>query len=95
MIFRWMRRQREEQLQHEGQTVEVRFLTDGAASRPDRLVLVNLGYGPELWAHYGQKTRFLKQGRILVDGKLVLDPGAPEALAARLRLPLERRVVRF
>ena len=95
MIFGWMRKRREEQLRLQGLTVEARALTEGASPRPNRLIQTDMGYGRELWADYGQTTRFRKQGRMVVSGKLVLDPGDPKALAAKLRLPLERKVVRF
>lgn len=95
MIFGWMRRQREEHLRRQNLTIDVGTLVNSAASRPKRLVLVDLGHGPEVWADYGQTTRFRKQGRIVLDAKLVLNPGEPAALASRLRLPLDRQVVRF
>ena len=95
MIFEWFRRRRRRQLAELDQIVAGAALLDGTAPRPRRLFRIDFGYGPEVWAHYGDDIRFQKRGRLIRDASLVLEPGDPAVLAAALQVPLEWTMVKF
>jgi hypothetical protein len=95
-MFGWFRNRRIDRLREAGRVVTATALRHGSAPRPARLIFTNLGYGRELWAHFGKVVRFRKADRSIEDAQLVLyDNDDPAALAKALGVPLERTDVRF
>ncbi|MEA2903309.1 MAG: hypothetical protein QOI12_696 [Alphaproteobacteria bacterium] len=95
-MFGWFRKRRIDRFSQAGRVVTAAALRDGTAPRPARLVRVNLGYGDEVWAHYGEAVHYRKADRSIDEAQLVLGDGDdPAALAKALGVPLERTAVRF
>lgn len=95
MIFNWLKKQRIKELAAAGAVVTATALVRGDVPRPRRLVRTQLGYGVEIWADYGEVTRFARKPPMVRDGKLVTGVDDAAALAATLQVPLARAGVRF
>jgi hypothetical protein len=95
MVFKWLKRRRINELAAAGAVVTASALERGEAPRPTRLVRTQLGYGYEIWADYGEVTRFRQTPRMIENGKLVTDVDDAAALASTLRVPLVVAGVRF
>jgi hypothetical protein len=95
MLFKWLKRRRIQGLAAAGVVVTATALVRGEVPRPKRLIRTQLGYGVEIWADYGEVTRFRQTPRMVQDGKLVTDVDDAAALAATLQVPLVAAGVRF
>jgi hypothetical protein len=95
-VFGWIRRKRISSLSAAGRVVTAAALRDGTAPRPQRLIRINLGYGWEIWAHYGDTINYRKADLSIDDAQLVLGDGVnPSALANALGVPLTPASVKF
>ncbi|HEX3351126.1 MAG TPA: hypothetical protein VHS58_23770 [Acetobacteraceae bacterium] len=95
MIFSFLKRRRIEQLAAVGNVVTADALARGEAPRPRRLIRTQLGYGTEIWADYGEVTRFTRTPRMVRGGKLVIGVDDAAGLATKLQIPFEMITVRF
>jgi hypothetical protein len=95
-VFGWIRKRRTNRLSAAGRLVTAAALRDGTAPRPQRLIRINLGYGWEIWAHYGQTVNYREADLSVDEAQLVLcDGDDPAALAIALDVPLQAASVKF
>ena len=82
-------------MEAERKTISVDALR-ACAKRPVRLVRINLGFGPEVWAQFDEQFRANKKDRTVVNGLLV-DLAGEEAqvIAAELGVPFDHLSIRF